>query len=159
MLSLDLDTADRECPVQAVDEQTPERAFERRWALTVLRRVLDRLERKGVLRSRFAVSRTSSAEQALEWLGNGDYEVLVTDQKMPKVSGLELLERIGDDCPGLVKILISGFTELPEIERALEGRMLHNYVLKPVDGARLLEAIDEAYQVRDGERDAPTQDH
>lgn len=110
--------------------------------------MLDFLER--VLRSRFDVSRTSSAEEALDWLDGGDYAVLVTDQKMPRVSGLELLERIGDRCPGLVKILISGYTDDPAIARAVDQGQIHNYVLKPVDGARLLAAIDEAYAVRDG---------
>ncbi len=110
--------------------------------------MLDFLER--VLRSRFDVSRTSSAEEALGWLDEGGYAVLVTDQKMPRVSGLELLERIGDRCPGLVKILISGYTENPAIARAVDQGRIHNYILKPVDSVRLLEAIDEAYAVRDG---------
>jgi adenylate cyclase len=112
--------------------------------------MLDFLER--VLRRRFEISRTSSAEEALQWLDSGSYEVLVTDQKMPRVSGLELLERLGDRCPNLVKILISGFTEVPDIERAAEQGRIHNYVVKPVDGQRLVEAIDEAYAVRDGLR-------
>lgn len=110
--------------------------------------MLDFLER--VLRSRFDVSRTSSAEEALGWLDAGGYAVLVTDQKMPRVSGLELLERIGDRCPGLVKILISGYTENPAIVRAVDQGRIHAYILKPVDSVRLLEAIDEAYAVRDG---------
>jgi len=110
--------------------------------------MLDFLER--VLRSRFEVSRTSSAEEALGWLDGGDYAVLVTDQKMPRVSGLELLGRLGNRCPGLVKILISGYTEDPDIARAVDHGQIHNYVLKPVDSTRLLDAIDEAYAVRDG---------
>ena len=117
--------------------------------------MLDFLER--VLRSRFAVSRTQSSVEALGWLAEGSFEVLVTDQKMPRLSGLQLLERLGDACPRLVKVLISGFTEVPEIERALEQGRLHNYVLKPVDGERLIEAIDEAYEVRDGRRRPPTE--
>jgi len=118
--------------------------------------MLDFLER--VLRQRFTVSRTASAEEALQLLSGGNYEVLVTDQKMPRVSGLELLERLGDGCENLVKVLISGFTEVPDIERALDQGRLHNYVLKPVDGERLLEAIEEAYQVRDGARAPQTEE-
>jgi DNA-binding NtrC family response regulator len=110
--------------------------------------MLDFLER--VLRARFCVTRTSSPEDALALLKSGEYEVLVTDQKMPRMTGLELLERIGDRYPTLVKILISGFAEMPEIKRAVDRRSIHNYVVKPVDGERLLTAIEEAYAVRDG---------
>lgn len=110
--------------------------------------MLDFLER--VLRRRFVVTRTQSAETALEYLATGSYEVLVTDQKMPRLSGLELLERIRSSYPSLVRVLISGFTEVPEIQRAIQKCAIHNYILKPVDSRKLLRAIDDAYGVRDG---------
>ena len=110
--------------------------------------MLDFLER--VLRRRFAVTRTQSAETALEHLAAESYEVLVTDQKMPRLSGLELLERIRSSYPLLVRVLISGFTEVPEIQRAIQKCAIHNYILKPVDSRKLLRAIDDAYGVRDG---------
>ena len=110
--------------------------------------MLDFLER--VLRRRFNVTRTSSAETAVELLSTGEYEVLVTDQKMPKVSGLELLERITGQYPSLVRVMISGFTEVPEIQKAVQKSTIHNYILKPVDSRKLLRAIDDAYEVRDG---------
>jgi DNA-binding NtrC family response regulator len=111
--------------------------------------MLDFLER--VLRRRFAVSRAASAEDALRRLEQGDFEVLVTDQKMPKVTGLDLLERIADRYPRLVRVLISGFAGVPEIQRAVERCRIHNYILKPVDSQSLLEGIDQAYRVREGE--------
>lgn len=111
--------------------------------------MLDFLER--VLRRRFNVCRSGSAEDALRRLQGETFELLLTDQKMPRVSGLELLQEIGDEQPHLVKILISGFTELPEIQRAKERCHIHNYILKPVDSQKLLDAIDEAYAARDGQ--------
>lgn len=110
--------------------------------------MLDFLER--VLRRRFTVSRASSAEDALERLAQVPHEVLLTDQKMPRVSGLEMLERIRDLYPTMVRVLISGFTDVPDIQRAIDRCGIHNYILKPVDSQRLLEAVDQAYKVRDG---------
>ncbi len=117
--------------------------------------MLDFLER--VLRRRFAVSRASSADEALQVLDEGQFEVLITDQKMPNVSGLELLERIRDRHPGLVRVLISGFTEVPDIQRAVDRCGIHNYILKPVDSQRLIEAVEQAYRVRDGEPFQPSE--
>jgi YesN/AraC family two-component response regulator len=110
--------------------------------------MLDFLER--VLRRKFSVSRASSAEDALERLVATPYEVLLTDQKMPRVTGLEMLERIRDLYPHMVRVLISGFTDVPDIQRAIDRCGIHNYILKPVDSQRLLEAVDQAYLVRDG---------
>jgi adenylate cyclase len=110
--------------------------------------MLDFLER--VLRRRFVVTRCRNAEEALKRLAEAEYEVLITDHKMPKVSGLELLERIGDQQPQLVKLLISGFTDMPDMHRAVQRGGIHKYIVKPVDSQKLLDAVDEAYRVRDG---------
>jgi len=104
--------------------------------------MLDFLER--VLRRFFDVQRCSSAEEAQSLLTERGFDVLVTDQKMPRMTGLELLEDVGERYPNMAKILLSGFTEMPEIQKAVERGSIHNYIVKPVDGDRLLEAIDEA---------------
>ena len=112
--------------------------------------MLDFLER--VLRRRFDVTRCNSAEGALEAIATGNFDVLVTDQKMPRVSGLEMLEQLRDGYPDLLKVLISGFTDVPDIERAVQRCGIHNYIVKPVDSRKVLEAIDQAYAVRDGNK-------
>jgi DNA-binding NtrC family response regulator len=112
--------------------------------------MLDFIQR--VLRRRFEVQRCTSADEALVELARGGYDVLVTDQKMPRVSGLELLERIGDRHPDLVRILISGFTDDPAVQRAVAAGRVHTYVLKPVDSEQLLTAVDRAYAARDRAR-------
>jgi YesN/AraC family two-component response regulator len=61
---------------------------------------------------------------------------VITDQKMPQITGVELLERIGERYPFLVKVLLSGFTEVPEIQRAVDRGGIHNYVVKPVDSEK-----------------------
>jgi len=103
-----------------------------------------------VARRRFQVTPCSTADDAISELASLEYEVLITDQKMPRVSGLELLGRIAGLYPRLVRVLLSGFTDLPDIQRAVEQSHVHAYVLKPVDSQRLLAAIDQAYRVRDG---------
>jgi YesN/AraC family two-component response regulator len=106
--------------------------------------MLDFLER--VFRSEYAVTRASSAEEALEELGRERYAMVITDQKMPHITGVELLERIGERYPSLVKVLLSGFTEVPEIQRAVDRGGIHNYVVKPVDSEKLKAAVKEAIE-------------
>lgn len=103
-----------------------------------------------VTRRKYDVTACSSADDALAALAGAEFGVLITDQKMPRVSGLELLERIHGSYPGLVRVLLSGFTDVPALQRAVEAGHVHAYVLKPVDSQRLLAAIDQAHRVRDG---------
>jgi DNA-binding NtrC family response regulator len=112
--------------------------------------MLDFLER--VFRTEYEVVRASGAEEALSHLAAKKFDVLVTDQKMPHMSGIELLEKIGEKHADqdLVKVLLSGFTDVPEIQRAVERCGIHNYVVKPVDSERLHEAVAEAIAVKEG---------
>jgi DNA-binding NtrC family response regulator len=110
--------------------------------------MLDFLER--VFRRSYDVVRASCAEDALDILAADDFEVIITDQKMPRISGVQLLESIGDRYPRMVRVLISGFAEMPEVQGAAERCRIHNYILKPVDSRKLLESVEHAYKVRDG---------
>lgn len=110
--------------------------------------MLDFLER--VTRRRFEVVRCGNGEDALALLGRRDFDVLITDQKMPRMTGLELLERLGDSHPGMVRVLLSGYTDVPEVRRAAATGRVHHYLVKPIDSQALLLGIDHAYEVRDG---------
>jgi adenylate cyclase len=106
--------------------------------------MLDFMER--VFRSDYEVVRASSGEEALRLLGQKKFAVVITDQKMPQMTGVELLERIGSRLPYLVKVLLSGFTDVPEIERAMDRAGIHNYVVKPIDSEKLRAAVKEAIE-------------
>jgi YesN/AraC family two-component response regulator len=106
--------------------------------------MLDFLER--VFRSDYQMTRASSADDALYELGQYKYAVVITDQKMPHTTGVELLERIGERYPFLVKVLLSGYTEVPEIQRAVDRCGIHNYVVKPIDSEKLRAALEEAIE-------------
>jgi two-component system sensor histidine kinase/response regulator len=104
--------------------------------------MLDFLER--VFRNEFEVLRASSGEEAIAVLEQGPVDIIVTDQKMPRMTGVQLLEKILDAYPQLVKVLVSGYTDVPDIQRAVERCHIHQYVVKPVDSERLREAVREA---------------
>jgi len=118
--------------------------------------MLDFLER--VTRRRYRVVRCANGEDALDALARDDFEVLITDHKMPRMTGLELLERIGDRHPGMVRVLLSGYTDVPEVERAAATGRVHHYVVKPVDSRSLLAGLEQAYRVRDGQAAFTSQD-
>lgn len=105
-----------------------------------------------VLRRRFAVTTASNPQEALERLSSEEFELVITDHQMPKVSGLEMLAQVGNTGKRQVRIVLSGFAEAPEIQTAMDVGEIHNYILKPIDSRKLLHAVESAYQRRD---DAP----
>ncbi|HJZ85628.1 MAG TPA: response regulator [Polyangia bacterium] len=108
--------------------------------------MLDFLER--VFRHEYDVLRAQSGEEALQALAQAEVDILLTDQKMPRMTGIQLLEAIKDRHPDLVRVLISGYTDVPDIQHAVERCQIHQYVVKPVDSDRLRQAVREACERR-----------
>jgi DNA-binding NtrC family response regulator len=106
--------------------------------------ILDFLER--ALRRKFEVRRFCDPTEALAELRLAVFDVIISDQWMPAMSGLELLAAAAEARPAIVRVLISGFADAPQLAHALTSCQIHNFVLKPIDSRQLLEAIETATQ-------------
>lgn len=110
--------------------------------------MLDFLER--VFRAEYEVTRVDSAAEALATLRRSPgFRVLITDHKMPDMTGLELLAAIEDD--SLVRVLLSGFADMASVGSPAPAYRLDAHVVKPVDSASLRAAVRAAIERRDGE--------
>jgi DNA-binding NtrC family response regulator len=105
--------------------------------------MLDFLER--VFRREYEVSRAQSVEEAEKQLqDNSAYDVVITDRRMPRRSGLELLEIVSRSCPQAVRILLTGYAESLVNEKVAQWALVDAWVSKPIDSAALKAAIEEA---------------
>lgn len=106
---------------------------------------LDSLER--ILRKDFGVLKASSGRQALELLvQNPDCTIILSDHRMPGMSGLELLERARELAPSAVRAILSGQIDLSEMMVAINKNILHRFILKPWDNEYLRLQMFEAWQ-------------
>jgi CheY-like chemotaxis protein len=98
-------------------------------------RILSAFQR-GLRREGYRILVAPSPEKALDVLEAEPVDVLVTDQKMPGMSGLQLLERVALRWPGVRRVLITGWPEEipPERVASLDIRAL---LPKPWDDAEL----------------------
>jgi len=76
----------------------------------------------------------SSAEQARQILNKeGEMALVITDQRMPGTSGIELLTRIASDYPDTVRIILTAYTDAREIIEAINRGHVFRYIVKPWD--------------------------
>ena len=88
----------------------------------------------------------SSAEEALELLDQHEVAVIITDQRMPSMTGVELLKRSADRRPHMVRILLTGYTDLEALVEAVNCGLVYMYVSKPWNNDDLKLRVSRAVQ-------------
>ena len=115
---------------------------------------LQKLQR--TFNDRYAVHSAQSGEEALNLLRNNPIDAIITDQKMPHMTGIEFLEASQKEYPNLVRIVLTGFTEVEDLIAAINTGKVHKYITKPWEPTDLRLAVQEALEkmelVRENER-------
>lgn len=109
-----------------------------------------------LLEHEYTVELAESGEEALALLeelaaDQISVPVVICDQMMPEIRGVDLLEKIHASYPKTLKILLTGIADLDEIVRAVNCANLYRYIPKPWDQADLELTVREA--LRSYERD------
>lgn len=100
---------------------------------------------------RFPVLTTTTAVEALELLRRHEVAVLLADQRMPKVTGLELLEQAQAEFPQVVRMLVTAYADLETAVNAINRGQVRRYLRKPWEFDELLATLTEGvdyYQMR-----------
>ena len=104
----------------------------------------------------FTVLEAAGAEQAWALMEEHWVQVVVSDQRMPGKSGIELLTEIRDRWPETVRIIVTGYTETNDMIDAINEAGIYQFITKPWHPDQLLMAIRNAARlfelVRDHER-------
>jgi len=97
-----------------------------------------------------------SGEEALQILQRAPVDAIITDQKMPNMTGIEFLEFSQKIYPNLVRIVLTGFTEVDDLIAAINTGKVHKYITKPWEPEDLRLAVRDALErmelVRENER-------
>jgi len=93
----------------------------------------------------YSVTTETDSQEALERFRNGpeDFDLVITDQAMPRLYGLKLAEEILKIRPGFPIILISGFADSITLE-SVQEKGIRDYIMKPLVGPELAQAIRHA---------------
>jgi len=104
----------------------------------------------------FKLLYASSGEQALELARENDIAAVVTDQRMPRMTGLELLRAVRDARPDAIGIIVTAFTDVEVLIEAINLGRIYRYVTKPWDSKEmrgiLAQAIERFHLGRENRR-------
>lgn len=104
-------------------------------------RVLARL-----FRDDYEVLAAGSGAEALEVLQRHDIALLITDQRMPGMTGIELLKKTVSLRPVMVRIILTGYTEVEALVEAINCGQVYRYVTKPWSNEELRLTVKRALE-------------
>lgn len=87
-----------------------------------------------------------SGMDAIEVLRANDVQLIITDQKMPEMTGTELLEKVLPEFPDVIRIILTGFADIEAIIKAVNRCGIYKYITKPWDKGEMSLTIDKALE-------------
>ena len=105
-------------------------------------RSLESIER--ILGDRFDVHTATNTEDAEQILQREWIQVLLCDQRMPGMTGVEFSQKVRDSYPDVVRIIISGYTDAEDIIEAVNKGGIYQYITKPWHPDELLTKMNNA---------------
>lgn len=97
-----------------------------------------------LFRGRFEVLATTSGREALGWVRTRRVHVVVSDQRMPETSGVEVLREVARHSPMTMRILLTGYADLEAVTASVNEGEIYRYIEKPWSSSHLVEAVGQA---------------
>lgn len=101
---------------------------------------------KALLRHEFVLHTAESGEEALQILSQHPVHVIMTDQRMPGMTGVELLEQAKKLYPRAIRIVFTGYADIKAVVEAINSAGLYRYITKPWDPDDLIDTLHAAAQ-------------
>jgi response regulator RpfG family c-di-GMP phosphodiesterase len=97
-----------------------------------------------LLRRDFRVLKAHSAEEGYRLMQQEEVHIVMSDQRMPQISGVELLTKVKTRYPQAVRMLFTGFADLESVITAINQGHVFQFVRKPWQPEELLVAVRQA---------------
>jgi phosphoserine phosphatase RsbU/P len=96
---------------------------------------------------RYRVLSASSGREALELVHeNDDITVIIADQRMPDMTGVEFLCQTLELLPNAIRIILTGFTDVDVLMEAINSCKVYRYIVKPWDPPDLLITVERGLE-------------
>jgi response regulator RpfG family c-di-GMP phosphodiesterase/predicted Ser/Thr protein kinase len=102
---------------------------------------------KSLFRHRYHIFATTDGNKALEFLRKYQMHVIISDQRMPVMPGVELLRRSREISPRSVRVLLTGYSDLASIVGSINDGEVYRFISKPWDNNELQTIVGEAVTI------------
>ena len=102
---------------------------------------------KAVFRMKYNILTAISGEEAINILRTKEVNIIITDQRMPQMTGVEFLESILDEFPDPIRILLTGYADMNAVIDAINKGKIFHYLTKPWNEEELDITITRANDV------------
>jgi two-component system, NtrC family, response regulator HupR/HoxA len=94
----------------------------------------------------YNVFTTSTGMEALKILKHEDIALILADQRMPEMSGVEFLERTIERHPEIIRMILTGYTDTEALIQAINVGRIYRYIQKPWDRQELKVTVKRALE-------------
>lgn len=101
-----------------------------------------------VRRDGYQILTANNGEEALKVLEENTTDVIISDQRMPGMTGVEFLSKVKEFYPDTIRLMLSGYTELKSVTDAINEGSVFRFLTKPWDDEKLHTCIREAFQYK-----------
>ncbi len=101
---------------------------------------------RATFRRDYQVFIADNGEEALQIIDREPVDVIISDQRMPKMTGVELLCTVKERAPEVMRILLTGYADLEAIEASINEGEVFRYLMKPCPPDDLKKAIAQAVE-------------
>lgn len=102
---------------------------------------------KATFRRDYKIHLALSAEEARVFLKTDEVDIIITDQRMPEETGVNLLASIIPLYPDPVRILLTGYTDIQAVIDAINKGQVYHYLTKPWEADYMRTVIKNAFEV------------
>jgi response regulator RpfG family c-di-GMP phosphodiesterase len=102
---------------------------------------------KAAFRREYEVTTAISGIVAKEILKTESFEIIITDQRLPGMTGVEFLSSIIDEYPEPIRMLLTGYADIQAVIDAINKGKIYQYITKPWDEQQMRVIINNAYEI------------
>jgi len=98
-------------------------------------------------RQEYKIFTATNGYDALEIMRDNEIKLVITDQRMPEMTGIQLLEKLSPEFPDSIRMILTGFSDIEVIIEAINSGRVFRYITKPWDENELRMTIENARQL------------
>jgi response regulator RpfG family c-di-GMP phosphodiesterase len=107
---------------------------------------------KMLFQDNYDIHIAESASAGLELMREHEIDIVISDQRMPEMTGVEMLKRVRSEFPQAFRIIVTGFADIEAVVDSINEGHVYHFFSKPWDEQKVQNVIDRALEIMKSEK-------